>query len=67
MKYFQNIIYPKGDTLTNDDLTPEMLKKQKLAAHKSNMISLIDLSTTDYKVILFNQHNLLSMHISSSN
>ena len=51
VKYFQNIIYPKGDTLTNDDLTPEMLKKQKLAAHKSNMISLIDLSTTDYKVI----------------
>ena len=48
---FADIVYPKGVPLTNKDITPEMLLKQELPAHKSNMVSLIDLSTPEYKVV----------------
>ena len=48
---FADIVYPKGVPLTNKDITPEMLLKQELPAHKSNMVSLVDLSTPEYKVV----------------
>lgn len=47
---FLNIIHPPGP-LSNADLTPEMLKQQKLTAQYSNMLSLIDLSEPDYPVV----------------
>ena len=48
---FSDIVYPKGAPLTNADISPEMLRQQELPAHKSNMVSLIDLSTPEYKVV----------------
>ena len=35
----------------NADLTPEMLKEQKMTAQLVNMLSLIDLSTPDFRVV----------------
>jgi len=35
----------------NADLTPEMLKQQKMTAQRVNMLSLIDLSTPEYRVV----------------
>ena len=36
---------------TNADLTPEMLKQPKMTAQRVNMLSLIDLSTPEYRVV----------------
>ena len=36
---------------TNADLTPELLKQPKMTAQLVNMLSLIDLSTSDYRVV----------------
>ena len=36
---------------TNADLTPKMLKQQKMTAQLVNMLSLIDLSTPEYRVV----------------
>ena len=40
-----------GGPHTNADLTPQMLKQQKMTAQHVNMLSLIDLSTPEYRVI----------------
>ena len=56
---FSSIVYPKDVPLTNKDLTPELLRRQELPAHRANMVSLIDLSTPDYKIVhrvLFNDY-----------
>ena len=48
---FAGIVYPKDNPLTNKDLTPELLIQQQLPAHRANIVSLIDLSTQDFKVV----------------
>ena len=48
---FLNIVHPKNSPLINSDLTPQLLKQQKLTPQYSNMLSLIDLSVSDYKVV----------------
>jgi len=47
---YGRIIHPEGP-LTNDDLTSKMLNNQHMTAQHANMLSLIDLSTPDYKVV----------------
>ena len=48
---FASLIYPEGVPLTNADIRPGDLGKQKLAAPLSNMLSLIDLASPDLKVV----------------
>ena len=51
--------YPTGVPLTNEDLTSDLLKKQKLSPQLSDMLSVIDLSKEDYPVVqrlLFDDH-----------
>ena len=51
--------YPTGVPLTNKDLTPDLLKKQKLSPQLSDMLSVIDLSKKTYPVVqrlLFDDH-----------
>jgi WD40 repeat protein len=45
-----NLQLPDGPQ-TNADLTPELLKQPKMAAQHANMLSLIDLSTPDFRVV----------------
>jgi hypothetical protein len=45
------LIYPKGMPVTNEDIRPDDLTKQKLAPPLSNMLSLIDLASPDLKVV----------------
>ena len=44
------LIYPPGPN-TNADLTPAMLQQQKMTAQWANMVSLIDLSDPNFKVV----------------
>jgi len=48
---FASLIYPKGIPLTNEDVRPGDLSRQKLAPPLSNMLSLIDLASPDLKVV----------------
>ncbi|MBM99083.1 MAG: hypothetical protein CMJ77_08145 [Planctomycetaceae bacterium] len=41
---------PEGPQ-TNADLTPESLRQQEMTAQRVNMLSLIDLSTSDFRVV----------------
>ena len=53
------ITYPEGEPLTNDDIRGSDLTKQEMAPQRSDMISLIDLSTPEFKVVdrvLFDDH-----------
>ena len=45
------LIYPSGTPLTNADIRPDDLTRQEFAPPHSNMLSLIDLSTPDLKVV----------------
>ncbi|MDA0350541.1 MAG: WD40 repeat domain-containing protein [Verrucomicrobia bacterium] len=45
-----NLIYPLGPK-TNADLTPAMLEQQKMTAQWANMVSLVDLSDPNFKVV----------------
>jgi len=47
---FQKLQLPNGPN-KNTDLIPELLTKQKMTAQHVNMLSLIDLSTQDYRVV----------------
>ena len=46
-----NLIYPKGIPVTNEDIRPGDLSRQKLAPPLSNMLSLIDLASPDLRVV----------------
>ena len=46
----KNLKLPDGPQ-TNADLTPEMLKQPKMTAQLVNMLSLVDLTTPDYRVV----------------
>ena len=43
--------YPEGQPLTNADIRPEDLSKQKLAPPRSNMVSMIDLASSEFRVV----------------
>lgn len=45
------ITYLEGEPLTNDDIRGSDLTKQEMAPQRSDMISMIDLSTPDFKVV----------------
>jgi len=49
-KNAQKLVLPEGPQ-KNEDLTPEMLRQPKMTAQLVNMLSLIDLSTPDYRVV----------------
>ena len=46
----KQLVLPPGPR-SNADLTPEMLQQPKMAAQLVNMLSLIDLSTSEYRVV----------------
>ena len=48
---YANLIYPAGAPVTNEDIQPGDLSKQKLIPQLSNMLSLIDLASPDLKVV----------------
>ena len=48
---FAGLIYPNGTPLTNADIRPGDLTRQKIAPPLSNMLSLIDLASPDLKVV----------------
>ena len=49
-KIFQKQVFPPGPQ-TNADLTPELLKQPMMTAQLVNMLSLVDLSTPDFRVV----------------
>jgi WD40 repeat protein len=48
---YANLIYPAGAPVTNEDIQPGDLSKQRLIPQLSNMLSLIDLASPDLKVV----------------
>jgi len=48
---YSNLIYPSGEPVTNDEIKPSDLSRQKLTPQLSNMLSLIDLAAPDLKVV----------------
>ena len=46
----KKLILPSGPQ-TNEELTPKSLRGRKMTAQRVNMLSLIDLSTPDYRVV----------------
>jgi len=48
---YANLIYPAGAPVTNEDIKPGDLSKQRLIPQLSNMLSLIDLASPDLKVV----------------
>lgn len=49
--FFEQLTYPQGMPLSNSDLTPDDLKKQKLSPQLSDMISVVDLYNTNHPVV----------------